>query len=445
MDFESTKRLGLDKYCIDLSKSYETYDPAYNNHIINIYLKKDYELKCPNCLVKEIKIIGTRKNILFHSVISQKICKIILNRRKYKCQICNHIFTEPNKLSNQTNKSYSMEIEILNSLKNINKSYKEVAKEYGVSEYYVRDLFDRKVDLKRNELPEVLCIDEVYNKRLTKYKYCCILYSPQRRQIIDVLNTRHKNYLYDYFARISNTEKQKVRYISIDLWDSYREIGYKCFPNTLVCADSFHVIKHIIEAFKKIRIRIQNKYKDTRNEETFSYYWLLKKYNYLLTSTKKRDNFKPRKISHTRMYMTANDLIHFMLKISDELRLAYELLSAYQIFNQNASIDDAYPWLEDLISKFKLSRIPEYIEIWKLLENWKVEIINSFNKVNGHRISNGPMERVNRDIKTLYRTSYGMKNFTRTRNRIMFCINQNAPTLGVKKAFNNNRKLKKKD
>ena len=145
------------------------------------------------------------------------------------------------------------------------------------------------------------------------------------------------------------------------------------------------------------------------------------------------------------MYMTSNDLIHFMLKLSDELKLAYQLLSAYQLFNQNASIDDAYPWLEDLISKFKSSIIPEYVEIWKLLENWKVEIINSFNKTNGHRISNGPMERVNRDIKTLYRTSYGMKNFVRTRNRIMFCINQNTPILGVKKAFNNNRKLKKKD
>ena len=62
-----------------------------------------------------------------------------------------------------------------------------------------------------------------------------------------------------------------------------------------------------------------------------------------------------------------------------------------------------------------------------------------------HRISNEPMERVNRDIKTLYRTSYGMRNFIRTRNRVMFCINQNSPILGVKKAFNNNRKLKKKD
>ena len=90
-----------------------------------------------------------------------------------------------------------------------------------------------------------------------------------------------------------------------------------------MCADSFHVIKHIVEAFKKIRIHIQNKYKDTRNEKTFSCYWLLKKYNYLLTSTKKRDNIKPRKVAHTRMYMTSNDLIHFMLKLSDELKLAY--------------------------------------------------------------------------------------------------------------------------
>lgn len=445
MDFESIKRLGLFKCDIDPDKSFETYDLTNNNHIINIYLKKDNGLKCPNCKSHQIKIIGSKQSKIKHACLSENNIIVFLSRRKYRCQNCNKTFFETNSLGNQQIISYSMEMEILNSLKNINKSYKEVAKEFNVSEFYVRDLFDRKVDLKRNELTEVLCIDEVYNKRLTKYKYCCILYSPQRRQIIDVLNTRHKNYLYDYFARISNQEKQKVQYISIDLWDSYREIGYKCFPNALVCADSFHVIKHIVEAFKKIRIRTQNKYKDTRNEETFSYYWLLKKYNYLLTSTKKRNNFKPRKIAHTRMYMTANDLIHFMLKISDELKLAYELLSAYQVFNQNASIDDSYPWLEDLISKFKSSRIPEYVEIWKLLENWKVEIINSFNKVNGHRISNGPMERVNRDIKTLYRTSYGMRNFIRTRNRIMFCINQNSPILGIKKAFNNNRKLKKKD
>ena len=63
-----------------------------------------------------------------------------------------------------------------------------------------------------------------------------------------------------------------------------------------------------------------------------------KKYNYLLTSTNKRDNFKPRKIAHTRMYMTSNDIIHFIVKLSDELKLTYGLLSAYQLFNQNAPI-----------------------------------------------------------------------------------------------------------
>ena len=49
------------------------------------------------------------------------------------------------------------------------------------------------------------------------------------------------------------------------------------------------------------------------------------------------------------------------------------------------------------------------------------------------RISNGPMERVNRDIKLLYEVSFGSTNFERIRNRIMYCLNDNAPILGNRK------------
>ena len=48
---------------------------------------------------------------------------------------------------------------------------------------------------------------------------------------------------------------------------------------------------------------------------------------------------------------------------------------------------------------------------------------------NNHRISNGPMERVNADIKTMVRLSFGSNNFLRMRNRIMFAINEDAPML----------------
>lgn len=98
--------------------------------------------------------------------------------------------------------------------------------------------------------------------------------------------------------------------------------------------------------------------------------------------------------------------------------------------------------LEILILKFKQSRIHEYEPFWKLLENWKTEILNSFYRVNGFRISNGPIEKANSEIRNLIKVSYACSNFTTFRNRVMFIINKNEPVLGVIKSSNNNRFFK---
>lgn len=71
----------------------------------------------------------------------------------------------------------------------------------------------------------------------------------------------------------------------------------------------------------------------------------------------------------------------------------------------------------------------QYEKVWKMLKNWRLEIVNSFNKINGFRITNGSMERVNRDVKTMFRLSFGSTNFERIRNRIMFAINKDTPIL----------------
>ena len=46
-------------------------------------------------------------------------------------------------------------------------------------------------------------------------------------------------------------------------------------------------------------------------------------------------------------------------------------------------------------------QINEYYKSYKPLKNWRQEIINSFHRINGYVISNGGMERANRDIKTI--------------------------------------------
>ena len=67
--------------------------------------------------------------------------------------------------------------------------------------------------------------------------------------------------------------------------------------------------------------------------------------------------------------------------------------------------------LDTLIIKFHNSKIPEFRNYYKLLKNWRQEIINSFHRVNGHVISNGGIKRTNRDIKTIIRHADSFKNF----------------------------------
>ena len=119
------------------------------------------------------------------------------------------------------------------------------------------------------------------------------------------------------------------------------------------------------------------------------------------------------------MYLSFRQIIDYMLSLDDTLKLAYELKEEYLNFNSFAKLNTCEAWLDEIIYKFQTSQITKYISFWKLLKNWRIEIINSFNQINGYRISNGPMERTNRDIKTIFKLSFGSSNFPRMRNRIM--------------------------
>ena len=68
---------------------------------------------------------------------------------------------------------------------------------------------------------------------------------------------------------------------------------------------------------------------------------------------------------------------------------------------------------------------------------WKTEILNSFFRLNGYRISNGNLERKNSDIKTIIKVSNGYTNFERLRNRIMFSINKTEPIQAYRKQRTN--------
>ena len=434
MDKESISRLGLDYINgIDSENSDEIYDPTTNNHIIILRLLKDSHLSCPHCgLVNSFISKGSKSQFLYHSSANENNIKIKLMRRVYLCE-CGHSFKEPNPfLTLKRKNTLQREFKILESLRDINKSFTDVANEFNISTTSVINTFDAKVDIKRQTLTEVLCVDEVYSKHCGYHKYCFITYSPQLDKILDVLPSRNKEDLCGYFGNIPITERNRVKYFSMDLYDVYRQVAELCFPNALVCADHFHVIKNLGDNFNKARIRIMKKYENKKNQND-SWYWLYKKYWKKLLKAPHKLGYKKYKVTKSGMYLDDHQVVDYMLSIDSELIDAYELLNEYRNFNEVATVENAPEMLDALIVKFHNSPIAEYSKSYKLLKKWRQEIINSFNRVNGYVISNGGMERANRDVKTIIRHAYGYINFPRLRNRIMFVKNADAPILGYRK------------
>lgn len=338
MDYESIKRLGLETYGIDLEKSKETYDSSTSNHTIIIHLLKQDEIICPLCgLVNETVIVDSRPQLVKYSSVVEDNIIIKLYRREYQCKSCSHRFKEKNPFSNNRDRiSLNKDYKILEDLKSIKSTFTETAKKFKVSTTYVSYLFDKSVSNDRLPLSEVICVDEVYAKKLSFHHYCFIIFNPKDHKIIDVIDTRKLNGLEDYFSKIPKEEREKVKYFSMDLYNNYRLIAKKWLPNALICADSFHVIKNLSQMFHNIRIRIMKRYCHLKDDNDM-HYWLFKKYFKLLTIDQSKLSYVKQKVNKTGQLMSPNLIVEEMLELNPELKLAYELLHEYRHFNNTAT------------------------------------------------------------------------------------------------------------
>lgn len=120
-----------------------------------------------------------------------------------------------------------------------------------------------------------------------------------------------------------------------------------------------------------------------------------------------------------------------MLHIDPSLKEAYYLKEQYREFNLSAQYETCDAEFSDLRLKFLNSDLEEFREFGKLISRWQENIKNSFIRVEGRRLSNGPIEGVNSRIKTIMRNANGYKSFERLRNRIMYSINKDMPFLGT--------------
>ena len=190
--------------------------------------------------------------------------------------------------------TYETKINVLKDLKEPSMTYTLVARRNNISTTKVLQIFDKHVSIPRKTLPQVLSIDEHYFPASSfDSLYICVLMNFKDGTIIDILPDRKKDYLISYFGNIRNetldkksgkSELSNVKYISIDLYDIYRDIARTYFRKAIICADSFHVIEHLVNDFRAVRLRCR---RNTQNEDM---QYLLTKFKYIFDHDRFLDN-----------------------------------------------------------------------------------------------------------------------------------------------------------
>lgn len=393
---------------------------------------------CPICNHTKLYKIGYHTKLVKHCTNYTWLYIVTCHIQRYRCLNCNHRFFENDTFS-FPKECLSKEtiFAILDSLKIINETFESVARSFHISRQEIIYIFDKYVDyVAPTILPKIMSWDEKsINKRMTAKPYIFIIVDFIKNKIYEILPNRHKNYLTSYFSKIPLQIRNQVEYITMDMWESYLDLAWIYFPKAKVAIDSFHVVKNISCALDSVRKQVMNKYNNGADEieDNHEYYYILKKYKYILLS--EFDNISNKRFYNKKLcgWYDKHSIRKIMLSIDPKLKLAYELYSRYLEFNKTSSYETAKLELEELLNDFFYSDIKQFIDVAKTISHWKENILNSFILVDSEdgshkrRLSNGPIEGINSQIEKINVNGNGYTNFFRFRNRVIYSINKNVP------------------
>lgn len=412
---------------------------------------------CPDCGCSNVKIKGYILKKINHSALNDRKCIIRYHARRYSCPVCHRTYYEHNPfVFKQMKISALTVINILDDLKKPSETFTSVARRHNISPVSVASIFDKYVKMSRKKLPRILSIDENYafHSLDLKSKYVCILIDQTNGTPVDMLPSRRYDYLCRYLAGIPLQERNTVKAICTDMYDTYRTVIKMYFKKTMHCVDRFHVAQELNRQVNRARIRIMKSYAavnvKNRTKKQEDAYYLLKHFNWLLFKhyQKARTKDKVRIFDpdrervynkHFHRHMNYYELSLQLRSIHPDLETVWALKDGMIDFYEETTLDEANKKLNEQIQRFEKSGIEEMEHFAKTLINWRTEIINSFrishrnyyiNYQNGSfveedkKISNALMENRNAIIKLLKKSANGYKNWDRFRNRCMYILTE---------------------
>lgn len=409
--------LGLNK------KEVEIIAITKENKIIEVELKsRKKKGRCPNCKNFTKSVHGKLKPIKSKYLDScGEEVNIIINKRRFHCYKCKKIFTEELNINTEKgNISNKVKIQIRKDLLDYNLTIKKIAEKNHVTEPIVRQELESATttisDYQKN-LPRVISFDE-FKADTREGKYAFILNDPIHKKVLEILPSRKKEYLIQYFTHTEN--RYSVEFIISDMYEPYLLVQQCMFPKAKYVVDKFHYTRYIMEGLDKIRIKLQKEfcekskeYKLLKNKKNIK---LLRMYGNKINWWVEEERYK----NGHMVRILPGTILEELKEISDELKRGYQLKELFLDIINHTTYEEAETELNNWIGLCRASKIEEFIDASRTIEHWLPHIINSFID---KRYTNGYTEGINNKIKVIKRNGFGYKNFAFFRKRVLYIFN----------------------
>lgn len=420
---------------------------------------------CPSCGYR-MHSRGIKGRTINHPILQDNYSLIlILKQRRWRCTnpACLYDISESFKFVDKRRRTTNAsDMLIVDAYRNLLETSASIAKRFHVSDSHVHEVFDRYVRLDRLPLTDAISVDEVLLDMDDDCRYALVIQDFHTGDPVDLLRSRRTNVTEPYFVSIPANERSQVKYLISDMYNPYIAYVEKYFPNAVPVVDSFHVIQWITRSIDSYIRQLLKKYRqrDREYQDKLSIeqqrpvtlppsdeVYLLQKYRWLILANQLNIRYRnePRMDAHFHALMNTYDYEDALFRIDSNLRDFRDLKEKYVQFNarNGGKPIQARAELKELIQEFKRSRFEIFRDFASLLERFEDPVINSFimvekignGKIYDARLSNGPIESLNRKVKDLKRIGHGFRNFEHFRNRFLYAT-RSSPVLNGISAHN---------
>ena len=221
--------------------------------IVEVWCKPKARPACLYCQHDSVRIKSTHHRLLKHTRQGNQLMVLHLALPKYHCPNCDRYFRHPLRgIRPRLRATESYRLEVFEAHDGgVSQRKLTVTHKIGsatVERWYQQQIKYRVAELSSRHCPRILGIDEHFFSR--KKGFATTLVDLKNHKVFDVVLGRSEASLRRYLSHL--TGRDRVKFVVMDLSETYRKIVQQYFPNAKIVADRFHVIRLVNQHFLQV-------------------------------------------------------------------------------------------------------------------------------------------------------------------------------------------------